>query len=71
VEAVRSSTVASGWTLSRIYDAAEDVDVTAPLRDPDDLSRQTAAPLFGHEYAVFLPRERVVKFETVVADQET
>jgi hypothetical protein len=54
---------ASGWVLTREYDSEKNIDITEPLRQPDDLFRLEDTPVIGHAYAVFLPREQVVRFD--------
>lgn len=59
---------ASGWVLSREHEDSEEVDITAPLRMPEDLTRCSTEPVFGREFAVFLPREKVQRLYVGLAE---
>lgn len=62
---------ASGWTLTLAQDMdAPEVNPTSILRCVDDLHRTPKSPLFGQDFAVFLPRERIVEFQTFLAPDE-
>ena len=63
---------ASGWVLYRDFETSDSLPAF-PLRHPKDLShfrQDEEIPIFGQEFAVFLPREQLVSFETHPSDGE-
>lgn len=59
--------LASGWTLTKVLEDGDE-SATEILREPGNLSKHDGqAPLYGREFDVYLPAQRVVGFETNLA----